>query len=270
MSSQTKQTRLSVSALARMKKESEKIACLTAYDAAFARLEDEAGVDIILVGDSVGMVVQGHDTTVPVTMDDMVYHTRLVARGCRRAFLMADLPFMSFTNVDQALDNSARLMQEAGAQMVKLEAGADQLEIMERLSMHGVPICAHLGLQPQSIHKLGGYKVQGRDEKSASALLKESHVLEESGADILLLECVPARLAEEITANSGIPVIGIGAGQHCDGQILVLYDILDIAPGKRTRFSKDFLDGQSSIQGAVKSFVEEVKEKTFPDESHSF
>lgn len=270
MSSQSDKPRISVNTLRKMKENGEKITSLTAYDASFAMLLDQAGVELILVGDSLGMVVQGLETTVPVTMDDMIYHTRLVARGCERAFLMADLPFMSFTSIDQAVENSARLMQEAGAQMVKLEAGADQFDILERLSSHGVPVCAHLGLQPQSIHKLGGYRVQGRDDESAKRLLNDASALQKAGADILLLECVPRVLAAEITANSRIPVIGIGAGPECDGQILVLYDILDIAPGKRTRFSRNFLDGQATIQDAVSSYVNDVKSGAFPLEEHSF
>ena len=253
-----------------MKKAGQKIASLTAYDASFASLVEAAGTDIVLVGDSLGMVVQGLKTTVPVTMEDMTYHTRMVARGLDRAMLMVDMPFMSYATPKDALHNAGRLMQEAGAQLLKLEWGAAQVETVERLTRCGVPVCAHLGLQPQSFYKLGGYKVQGRDEKTATAMLEDAKTLEQAGADLLLLECVPAGLASAITASVEIPVIGIGAGPRCDGQILVLYDILGIAPGKRTRFSKDFMVGAESIAAAVKSYVSAVRRGDFPTLEHSF
>ncbi len=270
MSSQSESRKLTVRDLRQMKSRGEKLACLTAYDAAFARVLDEAGIEIVLVGDSVGMVVQGLATTVPVSMDEMIYHARLVARGLKRALLMVDMPFMSYASHDDAMRNATRLMKEAGAEMIKLEWGAAQLETVQQLTRCGIPVCAHLGLQPQSVHKLGGYRVQGRDQETASAMLSDARLLAAAGADVLLLECVPRDLARRITERVDIPVIGIGAGADCDGQILVLYDILDIAPGKRTRFSKNFIAEGGSIAGAVKAFCEQVKEGTFPSAEHAF
>lgn len=264
------QKKITVNTLAQMKASGEKIACMTAYDASFAELLNDAGVDVVLVGDSLGMVVQGLDSTVPVTMDDMVYHTRAVARANPRALLMGDMPFMSYCTEEQALENAARLMQEGGAHMVKLETTQGQVGIIRRLVDAGVPVCAHLGLRPQSVHKLGGYRVQGRDEAAAEAMLQEALGLEEAGADCLLLECVPAALAQRITEAVTIPVIGIGAGVDCDGQILVLYDILAISKGKRPSFSKNYMQGAANIADAVTSYVTEVKNKTFPAAEHSF
>lgn len=261
---------VTVSSLRKMKENGEKIACLTAYDASFAALEDQSGVDVVLVGDSLGMVVQGLNTTVPVTMDDIIYHSKAVARGLNRAFLMVDLPFLTYNNPDQAIENAQRLMQEGGAKMVKLEGNSLQAEIVEYMSARGVPVCAHLGLQPQLIHKLGGFKVQGRDSKAAKQMKKDAKILEEAGADCLLLECVPAELAAEISANAKVPVIGIGAGVDTDGQILVLYDILDITPGKKPRFAHNFMEGQVSIKGAIYDYVNAVKSKTYPAEAHTF
>jgi 3-methyl-2-oxobutanoate hydroxymethyltransferase len=258
-------------ALARMKRQGTKIACLTAYDASFAALLDMAGIDVMLVGDTLGMVVQGHATTVPVTVDDMVYHTRMVARGRRRALLMADLPFASYATPMRALDSAARLMQEGGAQMVKLEGSGNQAEIVRYLSDNGVPVCAHLGLRPQLVHKLGGFKVQGRSEAAAKAMLADARVLEEAGADILLLECVPTELAAEIAANADAPVIGIGAGAAVDGQILVLYDMLGITPGHKPRFAKDFLaGGTGGAAEAVRAYIAAVRDGSYPAAEHSF
>ncbi len=253
-----------------MKAAAERIACLTAYDASFARVLDEAGVDVILVGDSLGMVIQGHDTTVPVTMDDMVYHTRCVAGACRRALLIADMPFMSYATPEQALRNAARLMQEGGASMVKLESTNMQVETVAQMTAQGIPVCAHLGLRPQSVHKLGGYKVQGRDEQAAKAMLDMALALERAGADLLLLECVPAELGEEITKNIEVPVIGIGAGAACDGQILVLQDTLGISHNEPPRFSKNFLQGENDIPAAIKAYITEVRQGSFPAPEHSF
>ena len=253
-----------------MKREGEKFACLTAYDASFAAILDEVGVEVILVGDSLGMVIQGRDTTVPVTMDHMVYHTELVARGSRRALLMADMPFMSFATPEQALHNAARLMREGLAHMVKLEGGSGQVETVRQLSVHGIPVCAHLGLRPQSVHKLGGYKVQGRDEAAARLMLDDACNLEAAGAEVLLLECVPVRLAQQITQAVAVPEIGIGAGPDCDGQILVLHDILGITPGKRPRFAKDFLADAGNVTKAVEAYVHAVKEGDFPAAEHGF
>ncbi|MCB1638556.1 MAG: 3-methyl-2-oxobutanoate hydroxymethyltransferase, partial [Thiothrix sp.] len=218
----TKKPRVTVTRLRNMKQNGEKIAMLTGYDASFARVLDRNGVDVILIGDSLGMVIQGQETTIPVTMDEMIYHTRAVAVGVERALTLADLPFMSYTSPEMALRNCARLMQEGNAHMVKLEGGAPQVETVRQLTHHGVPVCAHLGLQPQSVHKLGGYKVQGRDEATARRMVEDCLMLQDAGADMLLLECVPAALAERITASVEIPVIGIGAGRGCDGQVLVL------------------------------------------------
>ncbi len=229
-----------------MKAEGEKIACLTCYDASFAVLLDAAEVDLVLVGDSLGMVIQGHDTTVPVTMDHMVYHSAAVARGLHRPFLMADLPFMSYPTQDLALANAVRLMQEGGAKMVKLESGGKQAEIVEFLSGHDIAVCAHLGLKPQSVHKTGGFRVQGRERETAARLLDEARQLEAAGADIVLLECIPAALGKAITAALHVPVIGIGAGPHTDGQILVPYDMLDITTGRKPRFVRNFMDGAAT------------------------
>ncbi len=262
--------RVTVNTLRRMKAAGEKIACLTAYDASLAAVEEAAGVDVILVGDSLGMVVQGHDSTVPVTVEDMIYHARAVASRCRRALLMVDMPFMSYTEPGQALRNAARLMQQGGAQMVKLEGDARQVDVVTQLARHGVPVCAHLGLQPQQVHKLGGYRVQGRERHQAEVMLADARALQEAGADVMLLECVPEPLAREITANLDIPVIGIGASRHCDGQILVVHDILGITPGRAPRFAANFLTGRDSIQAAVAAYVAAVKAGDFPTDEHLF
>jgi len=261
---------VTVTTLAKMKRSGERIACLTAYDASFANLLDEAGTEVLLVGDSLGMVVQGHDTTVPVTMDQMVYHCAAVARGRRRALLMADMPFMSYATTEQALCNAARLMQEGGAHMVKLEGGAIQVETVRQLSARGIPVCAHLGLQPQSVHRLGGYRVQGRDSAAANVMLQDARALQDAGADVLLVESVPTVLAAEITRSVSVPVVGIGAGPACDGQVLVLYDMLGITPGHRPKFARDFMRGQSSVRAAVKDYVQAVKSGAFPAPEHCF
>lgn len=253
-----------------MKDAGEKVACLTAYDASFAAILDAAGVEVLLVGDSLGMVLHGQDTTLAVTMDDMIYHARLVARGRKRALLMVDLPFMSFATPERALENAARLMREGSAHMVKLEGGVAQVEIVQELSRRGIPICAHLGLRPQSVHKVGGYRVHGREKADAEAMLDDARSLERAGADVLLLECVPSALAGQIARTVDVPVIGIGAGPDCDGQILVVYDMLGITPGKRLRFSKDFLSDATSIHAAVRTYVSAVKNGDFPAPEHSF
>lgn len=248
----------------------ERFACLTAYDASFTMALEEAGVEVLLVGDSLGMVMQGHETTLPVTLSDMIYHTRCVARARRRALLMADMPFMSYNTALQAVGNAGRLMQEGGAQIVKLEGGAAQADIIRALSDHGIPVCAHLGLQPQLVHKLGGYRVQGRGEPAARALVDQARQLEDAGADLMLLECVPCSVAESIVACLQIPVIGIGAGGACNGQVLVLYDILGLTPGKRPRFSREFLSDSPDIGAAVAAYVRAVKDRTFPGPEHTF
>lgn len=259
---------VTLSTLRRMKQAGEKFTSLTAYDAAFARLLDEAGVEVLLVGDSLGMVVQGKDTTLPVTMDEMVYHTQMVARGNRRALVMTDMPFLSYATSQQALDNAARLMKEGGAHCVKLEVHGGMVDTVKRLADYGVPVCAHLGLLPQTVHKLGGYKVQGRDSGSANEMIASAQAMTRAGADLLLLECVPSRLAAEITAAVDVPVIGIGAGPDTDGQVLVLYDMLGITPGKRPKFSMDFLQPAGSVAAAVGAYVQAVKEKRFPGPEH--
>ncbi|MEM8984437.1 MAG: 3-methyl-2-oxobutanoate hydroxymethyltransferase [Pseudomonadota bacterium] len=261
---------VNVSTLMRMKRNGEKIACLTAYDASFAQLVDLGGTDLVLVGDSLGMVVQGHDTTVPVTVDDMVYHTRTVARGLHRAFLMSDMPFMSYTDPALALDNAVRLMQEGGAMMVKLEGGEGQFDIVNYLAKHDIPVCAHIGLKPQSVHKIGGFKVQGRDSQAANDMVDAAERLQDLGADIVLVECVPNEVGERITERLAVPVIGIGAGPAVDGQILVLYDALGVTQGRLPRFVRNFLAGQSSNLDAVQAFVGAVKDGSYPAPEHCF
>lgn len=270
MSAQSAIRRTTVSTLRKMKRDGEKIACLTAYDASFAAVLDEAGVDVILVGDSLGMVVQGHDSTVPVKVEDMVYHSRAVASRCRRALLMVDMPFMSYATSQQALDTAARLMQDGHGQMVKLEGDARQVKTVEKLIEHGVPVCAHIGLQPQLINKLGGYRVQGRSEDQARKMIDDALALERAGADLMLLECVVEPLAKAISERLTIPTIGIGASGRCDGQILVLQDILGITPGRAPRFANNFLAEGGSIQRAVEAYVRAVKASEFPGEEHVF
>jgi 3-methyl-2-oxobutanoate hydroxymethyltransferase len=261
---------VNMSTLHKMKADGEKIAWLTAYDASFGMLVDMAGVDVVLVGDSLGMVIQGHETTVPVTMNDIVYHTRAVARGLGRPFLVADMPFMSYATPEQALGNAVRLMQEGGAKMVKLESGAGQLGIVEFLARHDIPLCAHIGLRPQSVHKVGGFRVQGREAGAASQMLSDARDLQNAGADIVLLECVPSSLGAEITRSLEVPVIGIGAGPNVDGQVLVLYDILDLTPGRKPRFTKNFMAGASSPLAALEAYVRAVKDGTYPAPEHCF
>jgi 3-methyl-2-oxobutanoate hydroxymethyltransferase len=247
----------------------EKFACLTAYDATFARVISEAGVDVILTGDSLGMVLQGHDSTLPVTMDDMIYHMDCVRRGNRGAMLMADLPFMSYASESQTLENAAALMR-AGAQMVKLEGGAWLAGTTRLLAERGIPVCAHMGLTPQSINRLGGYLVQGRDTAQAQLIIDEAKVLEDAGASILLLECVPRKLAKTITEKLEIPVIGIGAGPDTTAQIMVMHDVLGISPIK-PKFVKNFLlESDSGIPGAISAYVYAVKTGEFPAKEHWF
>jgi 3-methyl-2-oxobutanoate hydroxymethyltransferase len=261
---------VNVATLGRMKMEQSPIACITAYDASYAALVDHAGVDLVLVGDSLGMVIQGYDTTVPVTVNDIVYHTRAVARGLRRAFLVADMPFMSYSNPDQALESAVRLMQDGGAMMIKLEGGAGQVEIVQQLARHDIPICAHLGLKPQSVHKIGGFKVQGRDSAQAQEMLDAARRLQDAGSDIVLLECVPNEVGAAITQALDVPVIGIGAGPDVDGQILVLYDILDITKGRTPRFVRNFQQDHNSPLAAVEAYVRAVRERSYPAPEHCF
>ncbi len=260
---------ITLTTLGEMKRRGEKIACLTAYDASFARLLDDAGVELLMVGDSLGMVIQGHDSTLPVTVADMIYHTRNVRCGARRAFVVTDMPFMSYASPAQAIGNAARIMQEGGAQMVKLEGSAWLAETVRELSQRGIPVCAHLGLLPQSVHRLGGYRVQGRDPASAQTLLDDAKTLEQAGAGLLLLESVPAALAADITRHATVPVIGIGAGPQTDAQIVVLYDLLGVTE-KPPKFAKDFLAGAAGIRAAVQGYIQAVKSGHFPAAEHTF
>jgi len=261
---------VTLATLARMKADGEKIACLTCYDASFAVLLDSADVDVVLVGDSLGMVIQGHDTTVPVTMDHMVYHSAAVARGLHRPFLIADLPFMSYPSRDLALTHAVRLMQEGRAKMIKLESGGKQTEIVEFLAGHDIAVCAHVGLKPQSVHKTGGFRVQGRENAAAQRMLEDALALEAAGADLVLLECIPSELGQSITQELKVPVIGIGAGPGTDGQILVLYDILDITSGRKPRFVRNFMAGSASPQEALSRYVQAVKSREYPAPEHCF
>jgi 3-methyl-2-oxobutanoate hydroxymethyltransferase len=259
---------LSILDLALMKQRGEKISCLTAYDASFSALIDNVGIDVMLVGDSLGMVIQGQTSTVPVTIADMVYHCRCVSQVRQRAFVIADLPFLSYATPTVALENAAKLMQFGGAQMVKLE-GAHP-EIIRFLVDFGVPVCGHLGLLPQSINQLGSYKVHGREQLEADKIIADAQALEQAGMSLLILECVPAVLAKKISALLKIPVIGIGAGVDCDGQVLVLYDMLGISLGKCPRFSKNFMTGANTIEAAIALYQHEVKNGLFPDFSRSY
>lgn len=248
----------------------EKLVMLTSYDASFAALSDAAGVDILLVGDSLGMVIQGHDSTLPVTMEETEYHVRAVARGSKSALVCADMPFGSFQEGPaQAFRNAARLMA-AGCQMVKLEGGATMVETTRFLVERGIPVCAHIGLTPQSVHTLGGYRVQGRDEDTVGRLVADARALEAAGAAMVLMEAMPASAARRVTEALAVPTIGIGAGPDVSGQVLVVYDMLDIYPGRKARFVKNFLQGAPSVQAAIEAYVQAVKAKAFPAPEHCF
>lgn len=270
MSAQSNGKKLTLIDLQNMKREGQKIACMTAYDATFTSIIEKAGLDVILVGDSLGMVIQGHESTLPVTMDDMIYHLKTVSRVSQSAFIIGDMPFMSYTDPEMAIYNAARLMQEGGAHMVKLEGGETQLEIVPEMTRRGIPVCAHLGLQPQAVHKVGGYRVQGRDDSAADKMLHDAIALAENGADMLLLECVPMILATEITKAVDIPVIGIGAGSECDGQILVLQDAIGLTQGHVPKFVRDFSDQKKHPLQALQDYVLSVKQGSFPSEQHCF
>jgi len=257
-------------ALREQKRRGEKIVVVTAYDASFAAAADAAGIDIVLVGDSLGMVVQGHDSTLPVTVDQMVYHSAAAARGVSRALLIADMPFLSARDSATALSTARRLMGEGGAAMVKLEGAGWASEVIHALSERDVPVCAHLGLTPQSVHKLGGFRVQGREDAAAAHLKSAAREVQDAGADLLVLECVPAALAAEITRDLNIPTIGIGAGVDCDGQVLVMYDLLGLTTGRRPRFVKNFLAGHDSIAGALAAYAKAVRAREFPAAEHSY
>ncbi len=262
--------KITTTKLKQMKQAGEKFTCLTAYDASFARAQEEAGVEVILVGDSLGMVVKGQASTLSVSMDEMVYHTANVSRVCQKSLIMTDLPFAADITKEQAYSNSARLISEGGAHMVKIEGGAAMLETVQFLAQRGVAVCSHLGLLPQSVYKMGGYRIQGRTPEEAEQILKDAIELEQAGVDLLLLECVPAELATRITQSVTIPVIGIGAGADCDAQVLVCYDMLGLTHGNPASFVKNFLPETNSIQDAFKAYVEQVKNGQFPGSEHTF
>jgi len=262
--------RITLTTLQKMAEEGSRIAMLTCYDASFAAVLEAAGVDALLIGDSLGNVLQGHESTLPVTLRDMVYHTECVARGSKRAFIIGDMPFSTFqVSPQEAFRNAAELMA-AGAHMVKIEGGRPMLDTIEFLTDRGIPVCGHLGLTPQSVHALGGYRVQGRGEDAGQLLLKDAKQLEQAGAGMIVLEAIPAALAGAVTEALTIPTIGIGAGVDCSGQVLVLHDMLDVFPGKKAKFVKNYMRPAGSIQGAVELYVKEVKARTFPGPEHSF
>lgn len=262
---------VTVPGLQAMKAQGERIVMLTAYDASFAWQLDAAGVDVALVGDSLGMVVQGHRSTLPVTLEHIIYHTAAVARGLTAALLVADLPFMADRDLAHVLEAGARLVGEAGAAMVKVEGAAPHiLEGIAALTARAIPVCAHLGLTPQSVHKFGGFRIQGREQSGADRVLEQALAVQEAGADLLVLEGVPAALGERVTAALAIPVIGIGAGPKCDGQVLVMHDILGVTPGKRPKFSKDFLAGRGSVVAAITAYADDVRSGAFPAPEHCF
>lgn len=262
---------VTVPGLRAMKAEGRRIVMLTAYDASFAWQLEAAGVDVALVGDSLGMVIQGHRSTLPVTLDHMVYHTSIVARGLNATLLVADLPFMADRDVAHMLEAGARLVGEGGAAMVKVEGAAQHvLDGIEALTTRAIPVCAHLGLTPQSVHKFGGFRIQGREQEAAERLVKEAQAVEAAGAAIVVLEGMPTALGQRITQAISIPTIGIGAGPHCDGQVLVLHDMLGITPGKRPKFSKDFLAGRDSVAAAIAAYVQDVRDGAFPAPEHGF
>ncbi len=262
--------RTTLTSLKAMYDKGDRIAVLTCYDSSFASLLEAQGVDVLLVGDSLGMVLQGHESTLPVTLEDMVYHTGAVARGASKAFIIADMPFgTSQISPQQTFEHAARLMA-AGAQMVKMEGGVEMAETVRFLTSRGIPVCGHIGLVPQSVHQLGGYRVQGKGADEAQRLMSDALALQEAGAGMVVVEVVPAILAAEITRALSIPTIGIGAGAGCSGQVLVLYDMLEIYPGKKARFVKNFMQGASSIAEAVARYVAEVKAGSFPGPEHGF
>ena len=260
---------ITISKLLSMRAEGEKITMLTAYDATMSALLNRCGVETILIGDSLGNVIQGHSSTTPVTVEQVAYHTECVARANSHAFIIADLPFASYGDPVQALDSAAELMR-AGADMVKLEGGDWQIDIIQYLVERSVPVCAHLGLLPQSVHILGGYKVQGKSKDAASLMLEQAIACEQAGAQMIVLEAIPSSLGKHITESLSIPTIGIGAGSDCSGQVLVLQDMLGLSPGKPPKFVKNFLDGHASIEAAVKAYVREVKSGKFPGPEHGF
>ncbi|HOG16908.1 MAG: 3-methyl-2-oxobutanoate hydroxymethyltransferase [Syntrophaceae bacterium PtaU1.Bin231] len=271
MSKEVEMNKVTTSVIRNMKKKGEKIAMLTAYDASMAAVLDEVGVDILLVGDTLGQVVLGYDSTLPVTMEDMLCHVKAVARAAKRALVIGDMPFMSYqVSVDEAVRNAGRLMQEAGAHGIKLEGGRQMAETVRRIASAGIPVMGHLGFTPQSVHRLGGYKIQGREDGSAKRIIEDARILEEAGAFSVVLELVPAALAAAITKSISIPTIGIGGGVHCDGQVLVIHDMLGMFEKFVPRFVKRYANLNDQIRDAVRQYVKEVQESTFPEEEHSF
>ena len=271
MSTQNKIVRKTTADIKKMKAAGEKITVLTAYDYAISSILDECDIDIILVGDSLGMVVLGYDTTLPVTMEDMLRHTKAVARGAHSALIVADMPFLSYQiSVTAALTNAGRFLQEANAQAVKLEGGREYADVVRKITSAGIPVMAHLGLTPQSIHQIGGFKVQGKKEDAARRIIEDAKIMEESGAFSVVLECIPVGLASEITQSITIPTIGIGAGVNCDGQVLVINDMLGIYDKFTPKHVKKYASLNSEIKKAVKTYIEEVKHGEFPDSEHSF
>ncbi len=263
--------KVTVPEIVKMKQRGAKITCLTAYDYSFARILDSAGVDILLVGDSVGCVVQGHGNTLPVTMDEMVYHTRAVVRGCQHALVVGDMPFLSYQiSAEQAVQNAGRLLQEGGAEAVKLEGGVSMRETIAKIVKSGIPVMGHVGLTPQSVHRLGGYRVQGKEKGQYEAILNDALAVDEAGAFAIVLEGMPIDLAKEITSRVSIPTIGIGAGAHCDGQVLVMHDMLGLFDDFKPKFVKRYAELKSVVTGAVKKYVSDVREEKFPGPEHSF
>ncbi len=261
---------ITINTLNEMKRQGEKIAVLTSYDASFTRLIEAAGVEVMLVGDSLGMVIQGQESTLPVSVADVVYHSKNVSRARTSAFLIADMPFMSYSSTAQALESAGRLMKDGGAHMVKLEGGTTQLETVKELTRNGIPVCAHLGLTPQSVHQLGGYRVQGKDYDSARIMQEEALALQQAGAQMLVLECIPRGLGADITQALDIPVIGIGAGADTDGQVLVLYDMLGISTDYLPKFSRNFLQQADTVKGALEAYVKAVKDGSYPTVDESY
>ncbi len=262
-------SKTTINTLHQCKRNQEKFAVVTAYDATFAHLASAAGIDVLLVGDSLGMVLQGQDSTVPVTLEHMCYHTQAVKQGNQGALIMADMPFMSYATPEQAIANAAELMQ-AGAEMVKLEGGAWLVDTVEAMSERGIPVCAHLGLTPQYVHKFGGYKVQGREDAAAKQMIADAQAMEAAGADVLLLECVPSELAKTLTQSVNIPVIGIGAGGDTDAQVLVCYDMLGLNPGHIPKFVKNYMVDGRTVAEAFATYNQEVKQGVFPAPEHGF
>jgi 3-methyl-2-oxobutanoate hydroxymethyltransferase len=263
--------KVTVPDIVKMKQRGEKITCLTAYDYTFSRILDAAGVDILLVGDSLGTVIQGQPNTLPVTLDEMIYHTKAVARGRKRALLVGDMPFLSFqVGKERAKENAGRFLKEAGAEAVKLEGGVAMRDTIKAIVEVGIPVMGHIGLTPQSLHQFGGYKIQGKRKEQQEAVVRDALAVQEGGAFAVVLEGMPAELAKQITAELSIPTIGIGAGPDCDGQVLVIHDMLDLFDDFTPKFVKRYADLKGTIAGAVKSFISEVRERKFPAEEHSF